>query len=178
MSSWFTLPTSSNGQSFISCGASITRCSIFSSSSSVSFLPAEENTFIPLNSALLCEPDIIIPALAPYSFTRKATAGVGTTPTSSASAPTEQTPAHTAASRASDEALVSLPIMILAFSPPFFASTTAAARPVCMASSQVRSVTAIPLGPSVPKSFGILCSPCSFFIFLMQLCAETPSLLL
>ena len=55
------------------------RFSILSSISSGSLKPSAQNSLMPLNSALLCEAEIITPALALYFFTRYATAGVGTT---------------------------------------------------------------------------------------------------
>ena len=65
---------------------------------------------MPLYSQGLWEAEIIIPASAPYFFTRYATAGVGMTPKSVTSAPTEVSPATMAASSIGEETRVSIPM--------------------------------------------------------------------
>ena len=130
--------------------------SIFSSASSGSLYPSELNILIPLYSHGLCEAEIITPASKEYSLTRKATAGVGITPESSTSQPTEQNPAANAAVSISADFLVSVPIntLSLSFSLPED-STAAVALPIFKASSQPISVFAIPLAPSVPNNLPI-----------------------
>ncbi len=110
---------------------------------------------MPLNSILLWEAEIITPASAPYLGISVATAGVGMTPSRCASAPTEQIPATNAASNTSLEMRVSLPIKILGLCCVVLVSTSAAALPIFIAVSQVSSVMATPLAPSVPNSLPI-----------------------
>ena len=62
---------------------------------------------IPLYSTGLCDAEIITPASAPYSLVKWATAGVGITPSTTASAPTDNIPATNAASNISPDILVS-----------------------------------------------------------------------
>ena len=127
---------------------------------------------MPLNSTELCEADIITPASALYFFTSIATAGVGTTPRIWASAPTEQIPATNADSRMSPEIRVSLPMIILALWFVSLVSTIAAALPICIASSQVSSVIATPLAPSVPNNLPIIISSFSrsYLYIIFYLC--------
>ena len=71
-----------------------------------------------------------MPASAPISTVRKATAGVGTTPRWSTSAPAEQRPAIRALSSRSEEMRVSFPMATWGrLFPVSLAMTTAAARP-------------------------------------------------
>ena len=66
---------------------SITAC-IWSSNSSDNLYPFPSKNLIPLYSTGLCYAEIITPASALYSLVKCATAGVGTTPKITASAPT------------------------------------------------------------------------------------------
>ena len=114
---------------------------------------------MPLYSALLCEAEIIMPASALYLPIRYATAGVGTTPKTITSAPTLQSPAVIAFANISEEILVSIPITKRGLLLALFESTVAAALPSFIASSQVKSVLAIPLTPSVPNNLPIKYTP-------------------
>ena len=67
------------------------------------------------------------------------------TPIEVTSAPTEQMPATSAASSILEEMRVSRPMSSIGFSLVWRVSTVAAARPICIARSQVRSVLATPL---------------------------------
>ena len=96
-----------------------------------------------------------MPASALYFPTRKATAGVGTTPSCTTLAPTLQRPAVMAASSMSEDLRVSLPIKILGWRRSSSVSTIAAARPMFMAISQVSSLLAMPRTPSVPNNLPI-----------------------
>ena len=69
--------------------------------------PLLSKNFIPLYSTGLCDAEIIIPASALYSLIKCATAGVGTTPNITASAPTDNIPDTKAASSISPDILVS-----------------------------------------------------------------------
>ncbi len=75
-------------------------------------------------------------------------------PTEITSTPTAQKPDVKAASSISPEALVSLPIITfgLLSSSLFFIRISAAAIPIFIASSFVKSLFAIPLTPSVPNN--------------------------
>ena len=86
---------------------------------------------------------------------KNATAGVGTTPNVTTSAPTEHKPAANAFSSISEEILVSLPIKIFGLILLSFVKTIAAARPIFIAISQVNSALATPLAPSVPNNLPI-----------------------
>jgi hypothetical protein len=70
--------------------------SIRSSIASGSFIPSAEKNLMPLSSGGLWEAEITTPASAARWPVRKATAGVGTTPSRSTSAPAEQIPADRA----------------------------------------------------------------------------------
>ncbi len=96
-----------------------------------------------------------MPASALYFSTRYATAGVGTTPRVRTLAPMLQSPAAMAFSSISEDRRVSLPISTRGCRFDLFVSTCAAARPSWVASSQVRSLFAMPRMPSVPKSLPI-----------------------
>jgi len=65
---------------------------------------------IPLSSKGLWEAEIMMAASAFMSWVRKATAGVGSTPTVRASTPMEQIPATRASSIMGPESLVSRPM--------------------------------------------------------------------
>ncbi|OQA49403.1 MAG: hypothetical protein BWY46_00768 [Firmicutes bacterium ADurb.Bin300] len=82
----------------------------------------------------------------------------------STSAPTEQSPALIEASSIWEEALVSIPIKTFGFFDVCSVSTIAAALPICIASSQVSSLLAIPLAPSVPNNLPIFDS-----LFILQI---------
>ena len=64
---------------------------------------------MPLSGIALCDAEIITPRSAPSASTRYATAGVGSTPTRTASAPADASPATTAASSISPLARGSRP---------------------------------------------------------------------
>ena len=85
---------------------SITAC-IWSSKLSDNLYPFPSKNLIPLYSTGLWDAEIITPASALYSLVKWATAGVGTTPKITASAPTESIPATKAASSISPDILVS-----------------------------------------------------------------------
>ena len=138
---------------------SSTICSMRSSSASGSLYPSPEKILMPLNSALLWEAEIITPASALYLPTRKATAGVGTTPSTITSAPVEHSPAVRDIISISEEMRVSMPTANTGRRrlPPD--STVAAARPIFIASSQVSFSLATPRTPSVPNSLPIISFP-------------------
>jgi len=69
-----------------------------SSAASSSLCPPGPKILMPLSGIGLCEAEIITPKSASYALVRYATAGVGRTPTRSASTPSLVTPAITAAS--------------------------------------------------------------------------------
>src|SRR6266567_2880742 len=100
------------------------------------------------------------PSSVPRSAVRYATAGVGTTPSLSTSTPELASPATTAASRNSPDALGSRPTTAAGRRPaeraaakaPMPSSTSAAAAATFMASPAVRSRPATPRTPSVPNS--------------------------
>ena len=72
----------------------------------------------------------------------------------------------------SPEIRVSLPMIILALWFVSFVSTIAAALPICIASSQVSSVIATPLAPSVPNNLPIIISSFSrsYLYIIFYLC--------
>src|SRR3954465_13826896 len=80
------------GRSTSAC-PSVTAASILSSISSGSFCPPAAKSLIPLSGIGLCEADSITPRSAPVWPTRYAIAGVGSTPTRTALAPTLVGPA-------------------------------------------------------------------------------------
>ena len=84
--------------------------SMFASSSSLSLKPREENILIPLCSKGLCDAEITMPASACSRTVKYATAGVGITPSFTASQPLAVRPARSAASSISEEMRVSLPM--------------------------------------------------------------------
>jgi len=123
-----------------------------SSISSGSFSPSPPNILMPLNSAGLCEAEIMMPASALYFPTRYATAGVGTTPSMMTSAPTEHSPAAQAIASMSDEMRLSMPTTNTGRLRLFPESTAAAAQPRRIASSALSFSLAMPRTPSVPNS--------------------------
>ena len=136
------LGTPTNPSSIVFC--------ILSSNSSDNLYPLLSKNFIPLYSTGLWEAEIITPASALYSLVKYATAGVGTTPIITASAPTERIPATSAASNISPDILVSFATNIFGLWVPSV-NTKAPALPKLYANSDVNSVLAIPLTPSVPN---------------------------
>jgi len=78
-------------------------------SASDSFCPPGPNTFRPLSWNALCDADTITPGQLRTRASR-ATAGVGITSSSMASAPAEATPAETAAASMEPDRRVSTPI--------------------------------------------------------------------
>jgi len=114
--------------------------------------PSLLKNFIPLYSTGLWDADITTPQSASYFLVKYATPGVGITPTVTTSHPTDIRPATNAASNISPETLVSLPTITLTLSFPW-ANTYPPALPNLYAKSQVSSVFATPLTPSVPKYF-------------------------
>src|SRR5690606_14288270 len=124
------------------------RCSSSSSrrsTSSGSLRPPAANSLMPLSAKGLCDADTIA-AGAPSDADHQATAGVGTTPSSTTSTPSLARPAASAASSMGPDRRVSRPTAQR--SPP---STRAAARPRARASSGVSSALATPRTPSVPN---------------------------
>src|SRR3954447_24552114 len=129
-----------------------TVCSIAASTASGSLCPPRLNSLMPLSGIGLWLPEIITPRAASVRGVRNASAGVGTTPTRSTSAPALVRPATTAASSISPLARGSRPTTATGRDVPSrSASTTAAARATERASSGVRSALARPRTPSVPK---------------------------
>src|SRR5690606_5573770 len=100
---------------------------------------------MPLSAKGLCDADTMA-AGAPSAADHHATAGVGTTPSSTTSTPSLASPAASAASSMGPDRRVSRPTAQR--SPP---STRAAARPRARASSGVSSALATPRTPSVPN---------------------------
>ena len=128
---------------------------ISSSNSSGSLYPLLSKNLIPLYSTGLCDAEIITPASAPYFLVKCATAGVGITPKIIASAPTDNIPATSADSSISPEILVSFPTNIFGLCAPSV-NTYAPALPRLYAISEVKSLFAIPLTPSVPNILPII----------------------
>src|SRR6478609_8552836 len=116
-----------------------------SSTSSRSLRPPEANSLMPLSPNGLCDAEIIA-AGWPATTEARATAGVGTMPRSTTSAPSEETPAAKAAARSGPDRRVSRPMRHSV--PPMM---RAAARPSARASSGVSSLLATPRTPSVPN---------------------------
>ena len=85
------------------------RRSIATSMASSSLRPPRAKNLMPLSGIGLCEAESITPRSAPSAPVRKATPGVGSTPSSSTSTPAEARPATTAASRNCPEMRVSRP---------------------------------------------------------------------
>ena len=83
--------------------------SMASSTASSSLSPPAAKILMPLSGIALCEAEMTTPRSAPRSAVRKATAGVGSTPSSSTSTPAEARPAATAASSISPLARGSRP---------------------------------------------------------------------
>ena len=81
-----------------------------SSSTSSSIFRPPESTFSPLSSAGLCDAETMIPAANSPLAAACARQGVVTTPSWIASAPTEASPAETAATSMSPDRRVSWPI--------------------------------------------------------------------
>ena len=79
-----------------------------------------------------------------------------------------------AASRISEEIRVSFPIKIFARCFASFVSTRAAALPICIAISQVSSVMATPLAPSVPNNLPMILFPFVLSkIYFRRYCAKS-----
>src|SRR5882724_346806 len=116
--------------------------SISSSAASLSFRPSRSKTLIPLYSGGLCEAE----TTTPRSSASSATAGVGSTPASTALPPASTTPRANASSSSGPDPRVSRPTKTR---PPFDQSV--AALPSRSTSSVVRSSPTIPRTPSVPK---------------------------
>ena len=118
-----------------------------------SLCPPAAKSLMPLSGIGLCEAEIITPRSAPSASTRNATAGVGSTPTRTASAPAEVSPATTAASSISPLARGSRPTTATGrWERSRSASTRAADADKREASSGVRSSPlASPRTPSVPN---------------------------
>ena len=123
-------------------GGSSSRASISSSAASVSFCPAPSKNLIPLYSGGLCEAETTMPR----SSESRATAGVGSTPPSTALPPTDATPAAKASSSIGPDPRVSRPMN--ARPRP---DQSAAARPSRSTRSGVRFSPTTPRTPSVPK---------------------------
>ena len=111
------------------------------------------NSLMPLSGIALCDAEIITPRSASRAPTRYATAGVGSTPTRSASAPAAVSPATTAASSISPLARGSRPTTATGrCERSRSARTCAAAAASATASSGVStSPLARPRTPSVPN---------------------------
>src|SRR4051812_32057873 len=123
------------------------------STASGSLWPPRLNSLMPLSGIGLWLAEIITPRSASARPVRKASAGVGSTPTRSTSAPADVSPATTAASSISPLARGSRPTTATGRCVASFAIKTRAAAPATWsASSGVRSAFARPLTPSVPKS--------------------------
>ena len=105
-----------------------------------------------MSSIGLCDADITTPHSAPYFLVKYATPGVGITPTVITSQPTDINPAINAASSISPDCLVSLPTTTFTLY-SLLARTYPPALPNLYAKSQVSSLLATPLTPSVPKYF-------------------------
>src|SRR5262249_55500244 len=73
------------------------------------FSPWPENTLIPLSSNGLCEAEITTPASKPAVRVRYATAGVGTTPVLTTTAPSPEAPCASSASIQTPDSRVSRP---------------------------------------------------------------------
>ena len=116
--------------------------SISSSAASVSFWPSRSKNLTPLYSGGLCEAEMT----TPRSSASSATAGVGSTPASTAVPPAEATPRANASSSSSPEARVSRPTKTR---PP--RDHSVAARPSRSTSSSVMNSPTTPRTPSVPK---------------------------
>src|SRR5262245_14538866 len=120
------------------------------STSSLSFRPPAANSLMPLSGNGLCDADTMA-AGAACCTDHHATSGVGATPSSVTSAPSDARPALSAASSRGPDRRVSRPTA--KWSP---SSTRAAARPSARASSGVSSALATPRTPSVPNfSMGV-----------------------
>src|SRR5436189_721695 len=116
--------------------------SISSSAASVSLRPSRSKNLIPLYSGGLCEAE----TTKPRSSRSSATAGVGSTPASTALPPASTTPRANASSSSGPDPRVSRPTKTR---PPF--DQSAAALPSRSTSSVVRSSPTTPRTPSVPK---------------------------
>src|SRR4051794_38320470 len=118
------------------------RASISSSCVSVSFWPSRSKNLTPLYSGGLCDAVIT----QPRSSVSSATAGVGSTPATTALPPADAIPRARAASRSTPDARVSRPTKMR---PRPLQSV--AARPSRSTRSAVRSSPTTPRTPSVPK---------------------------
>ena len=130
------------------------RRSMAASIASSSLRPPRAKNLMPLSGIGLCDADRTTPKSAPSVPVRKATPGVGSTPSSSTSTPADARPATTAASRNCPEMRVSRPTTASGRCPsnsPRSASTWAAATDRSRARPAVRSPLARPRTPSVPK---------------------------
>src|SRR4051812_22015983 len=125
-------------------GASASRsASICSSCSSLSLRPSAPKNLTPLYSGGLCDAVIT----TPRSRRSSATAGVGTTPASTAEPPADETPRTNASSSSSPDPRVSRPTKTREPAP----AQSAAALPRRSTRSTVRNSPTIPRTPSVPK---------------------------
>ena len=129
-------------------GASSIRPSIASSTSSGSFAPSGPMSLIPLSGAGLWLALITQPKPNPAFLTANETVGVGTTPRTVTSTPTEQNPEANAAPSIGPLFRVSRPITTVGF--PI---DRPAAWPSLNANSGVKASLATPRIPSVPKCF-------------------------
>src|SRR3954468_9296659 len=124
---------------------------------SSSLTPPRDRNLIPLSGIGLWLADSITPRSAPRDPVRKATPGVGTTPSSRTSTPADARPATTAASRNWPEMRVSRPTTATGRCPsesrkaPTSPRTCAAATERASVSSAVSESFARPRTPSVPK---------------------------
>src|SRR5438552_12206668 len=116
--------------------------SICSSCPSVSFWPSRSKNLTPLYSGGLCDAVIT----QPRSSVSSATAGVGSTPATTALPPTDAMPRASAASSSTPDARVSRPTKMRPRP-----HQSVAARPSRSTSSTVRSSPTTPRTPSVPK---------------------------
>ena len=123
------------------------------STASGSLCPPAAKSLMPLSGMALCDAEIITPRSASRARTRYATAGVGSTPTRSASAPAAVSPATTAASSISPLARGSRPTTATGRCDRSCSARTCAADAAsATASSGVRtSPLASPRTPSVPN---------------------------
>ncbi len=113
--------------------------------SSLSLDPPAANSLMPLSAKGLCEAEITTEGTS-RSAESQARAGVGSTPTSTTSAPSLIRPADRAACSRGPERLVSRPIRKVAAE-----MVRAMARPRANVSSGVNSTLATPRTPSVPN---------------------------
>src|SRR3954466_15617995 len=123
-------------------GSTSSNASISSSDASGSLWPERLKNLTPLYSGGLCEAEMT----TPRSSASSATAGVGSTPATTAAPPAETTPRANASSSSTPDARVSRPMKT--FPAPI---QSAAARPSRSTSSGVTNFPTTPRTPSVPK---------------------------